>query len=274
MKYRNEVHYAKEDKENISSNFINFYRIFRKRYLCKSKTKTAKTCDNKSLFGQITVVYKKIASAKKYQVQISKDKKFKKGIKTKQAAKVKKIVFKGLTKGTYYVHMRSQYKVGKKNKYGDFSKVKKYVLNVKKKNDIKQTASPSVTLVPTSAPKPTNTPDKDIYDDWFWNDSTSKPTSKPEPTPNVTCKQSAAPTSDVTPTNTPSMGTSTPALINISSFYIKVNGGTKFYNGKEQCPEISVMDNYYVYLTKDIDYTVSYSNNINAGTANFCITER
>ena len=38
--------------------------------------------------GQITVVYKKIASAKKYQVQISKDKKFKKGIKTKQAAKV------------------------------------------------------------------------------------------------------------------------------------------------------------------------------------------
>ena len=77
--------------------------------------------------GQITVVYKKIASAKKYQVQISKDKKFKKGIKTKQAAKVKKIVFKGLTKGTYYVHMRSQYKVGKKNKYGDFSKVKKYV---------------------------------------------------------------------------------------------------------------------------------------------------
>ena len=32
------------------------------------------------------------------------------------------------------------------------------------------------------------------------------------------------------------------------------------------------MDNYYVYLTKDIDYTVSYSNNINAGTANFCIT--
>lgn len=222
--------------------------------------------------GQITVVYKKIASAKKYQVQISKDKKFKKGIKTKQAAKVKKIVFKGLTKGTYYVHMRSQYKVGKKNKYGDFSKVKKYVLNVKKKNDIKQTASPSVTLVPTSAPKPTNTPDKDIYDDWFWNDSTSKSTSKPEPTPNVTCKQSAAPTSDVTPTNTPSMGTSTPALINISSFYTKVNGGTKFYNGKEQCPEISVMDNYYVYLTKDIDYTVSYSNNINAGTANFCIT--
>ena len=58
----------------------------------------------------------------------------------------------------------------------------------------------------------------------------------------------------------------------ISSFYTKVNGGTKFYNGKEQCPEISVMDNYYVYLTKDIDYTVSYSNNINAGTANFCIT--
>ena len=207
--------------------------------------------------GQITVVYKKIASAKKYQVQISKDKKFKKGIKTKQAAKVKKIVFKGLTKGTYYVHMRSQYKVGKKNKYGDFSKVKKYVLNVKKKNDIKQTASPSVTLVPTSAPKPTNTPDKDIYDDWFWNDSTSKSTSKPEPTPNVTCKQSAAPTSDVTPTNTPSMGTSTPALINISSFYTKVNGGTKFYNGKEQCPEISVMDNYYVYLTKDTDYTGS-----------------
>ena len=44
--------FAKEDKENISSNFINFYRIFRKRYLCKSKTKTAKTCDNKSLFGR------------------------------------------------------------------------------------------------------------------------------------------------------------------------------------------------------------------------------
>lgn len=38
----------------------------------------------------------------------------------------------------------------------------------KKKNDIKQTASPSVTLVPTLAPKPTNTPgSKDIYDDWI-----------------------------------------------------------------------------------------------------------
>lgn len=48
--------------------------------------------------GQITVVYKKIASAKKYQVQISKDKKFKKGIKTKQAAKVKKSYLKGLQK--------------------------------------------------------------------------------------------------------------------------------------------------------------------------------
>ena len=74
-----------------------------------------------------------------------------KQVKKKQAgAKVTKVTFKGLAKGTYYVRVRSQYKVGAKKKYSAFSKVKKIVLKAIKKTvtDTKNTATPAPTKSP------------------------------------------------------------------------------------------------------------------------------
>ena len=127
----------------------------------KAKQKLVKPAIQKvysASHGQLIVVYKKTAKAKKYQIQISKDKKFKKRVKKKQAgAKVTKVTFKGLAKGTYYVRVRSQYKVGAKKKYSAFSKVKKIVLKAVKKTvtDTKNTATPA----------PTKNPAGNRYDD-------------------------------------------------------------------------------------------------------------
>lgn len=41
--------------------------------------------------------------------------------------------------------------------------------------------------------------------------------------------------------------------------------GDRYYNGTEQTPDVTVTDGEKT-LVKDVDYTVSYSNNVNAST--------
>ena len=47
--------------------------------------------------------------------------------------------------------------------------------------------------------------------------------------------------------------------------------GDRYYNGEEQTPDVTVTDGEKT-LKKDVDYTVSYSNNTNAGTATVTVT--
>ena len=215
--------------------------------------------------GQLIVVYKKTAKAKKYQIQISKDKKFKKQVKKKQAgAKVTKVTFKGLAKGTYYVRVRSQYKVGAKKKYSAFSKVKKIVLKAVKKTvtDTKNTATP----VPTKNPAG-NRYDDDWLGDLIFggggNGGNTGGASTPKP---IT-------TPDTAPVRTPepTEPTAVPEPIDLSNFTVDRDKTTLFYNGKEQHPSMLIMSDDYYYLKENIDYNVTYTNNVNAGTAEYCI---
>ena len=194
-----------------------------------------------------------------------------KQVKKKQAgAKVTKVTFKGLAKGTYYVRVRSQYKVGAKKKYSAFSKVKKIVLKAIKKTvtDTKNTATPA----------PTKSPAGNRYDDdWLWDlifggggnggntggASTKEPTNTPDTAP--------VRTPDVTPKATPEP-TAVPEPIDLSNFTVDRDKTTLFYNGKEQRPSMLIMSDDYYYLKENIDYKVAYTNNVNAGTAEYCIT--
>ncbi|MDE6567884.1 MAG: cellulase family glycosylhydrolase [Lachnospiraceae bacterium] len=56
----------------------------------------------------LTVKFAKVKSAKKYKIQVSTDKKFKKSVKTKTVSSVKKVTFKKLKSGKkYYVRVRA-----------------------------------------------------------------------------------------------------------------------------------------------------------------------
>ena len=56
-----------------------------------------------------------------------------------------------------------------------------------------------------------------------------------------------------------------------TSFTLTLNPETFIYDGTEKKPAVTVKDGTTV-LTKDVDYTVAYENNVNAGTATVIVT--
>lgn len=60
-------------------------------------------------------------------------------------------------------------------------------------------------------------------------------------------------------------------LANIAQCSVALASGSCVYNGKEQTPAFSVTNGSYS-LVQDVDYTVSYTNNIDAGTATAVIS--
>ena len=151
--------------------------------------------------------------------------------------------------------------MGAKKKYSAFSKVKKIVLKAVKKTvtDTKNTATPA----------PTKNPAGNRYDDdWLWdlifggggNGGNTGGASTPAP---IT-------TPDTAPVRTPEP-TAVPKPIDLSNFTVDRDKTTLFYNGKEQHPSMLIMSDDYYYLKENIDYNVTYTNNVNAGTAEYCI---
>ena len=95
--------------------------------------KTSITSVRSRSAGQVTVRFKKSKKAGSYQIQISTDKKFKKGVKSQKVSAGKKTVtFKKLKQGKkYYVRVRVYRTVKKKKYHSAWSKVKS--VKVKKK---------------------------------------------------------------------------------------------------------------------------------------------
>ena len=96
-------------------------------------SKTSITSVKSKSAGQATVTFKKQKKASSYQIQISTDKKFKKGVKSQKVSAGKKTVtFKKLKQGKkYYVRVRVYRTVKKKKYHSAWSKVKS--VKVKKK---------------------------------------------------------------------------------------------------------------------------------------------
>lgn len=91
----------------------------------KAPAKTKITALQSTKTCQLTVRYKKVAKAKKYQIQISTDKKFKKNAQKRTvAAKVKTVTFKKLSVKKYYARVRSYRVSGGKKYYSRWSKVR------------------------------------------------------------------------------------------------------------------------------------------------------
>ena len=91
----------------------------------KVLAKTKITALQSTKTRQLTVRYKKVAKTKKYQIQISTDKKFKKNVQKRTvAAKVKTVTFKKLSAKKYYARVRSYRVSGGKKYYSRWSKVR------------------------------------------------------------------------------------------------------------------------------------------------------
>ena len=101
--------------------------------------KTSITSVRSRSAGQVTVRFKKSKKAGSYQIQISTDKKFKKGVKSQKVSAGKKTVtFKKLKQGKkYYVRVRVYRTVKKKKYHSAWSSVKSVKVKKKmtKKND-------------------------------------------------------------------------------------------------------------------------------------------
>ena len=102
-------------------------------------SKTSITSVKSKSAGQATVTFKKQNKASSYQIQISTDKKFKKGVKSQKVSAGKKTVtFKKLKQGKkYYVRVRVYRTVKKKKYHSAWSLVKSVKVKKKmtKKND-------------------------------------------------------------------------------------------------------------------------------------------
>lgn len=127
----------------IFSNY-NSKNVFAKSKIKVGRVSSVTTSSKKT--GTITVKYKKVKLAKKYQVSLCTNSKFKKNVKTKYTTK-NNISFTKLKSGTYYTRVRAIRRYKGKNYYGAWSKVKKYKLP-------KKTSTPN---------KPSVTPEEETY---------------------------------------------------------------------------------------------------------------
>lgn len=239
--------------------------------------------------GELKITYKKVSKQIKYQIQVSTNSKFKKVTQNKTVkGNGTTTTFKKLKAASYYVRMRSFVTEKKKKKYSAWStKCKVHVIGTKKKDtsdtdkNNTATSTPENTPVPSEQPSdapsfmPTVTPSKE---------PTAVTSAMPSSTPGSTAgtdgsgKDNASTGDNGSSDNNGKDQMSTDLsdyLLNIHITYIssRYNKTTNIYNGQPQCPEVSVESRYGdVILTKDTDYTVTYKNNVNAGTAQVQVT--
>lgn len=219
--------------------------------------------------GDIKIRYKKTAKDMKCKIQVSTDKKFKKNVRTKTVrGTAKTVTLKKFQGGTYYVRMRTIRTKKKKKQYSAWSAVKKIKVSKAKKATTKKST--------TAQPKVTKTPSAGMTDeDWIreWWDEIYRPTSSPRPTPSSTTDNGKDNTDtdnpsdgkDNTDTDNPSGDKKDPVSVEDGIIYLYGSDNIR-YTGEEKCPEVDI----YLkgsYLVKDKDYTVSYENNVNVGTA-------
>lgn len=199
--------------------------------------------------GTIKVTWKKVSKASKYQVQAAVNKKFSKGKLTRTAASKKSsITISKLTQGRkYYVRVRAYRTVKGKKYYGKWSKRK--TVTVKKKKPQESGNKPEEK---PSKPEnnPDNKPEEDDNDDYKGETDLSVLRSKNELSVGVYSPRNSLEDSDVYPYK-----------------YL--------YTGTEIKPKVQKVEidsrNYYL-MVEGTDYTVSYKDNVNPGTAKFIIT--
>ena len=230
---------------------------------------STKTC-------QLTVRYKKVAKAKKYQIQISTHKKFKKNVqKCTVAAKVKTVTFKKLSVKKYYARVRSYRVSGGKKYYSSWSKVRSIKV---KGSDAK---SQNTDTKKNNENKNSSTKNNSNKNN---NKNNGNAGSNGNNANNSGNNANAGSNSNNTNNSGNNGNSSSPDDIwkdlweeeerretyKIEDCTIKAYDVT--YNGKSQIPELSVVSITGRKLTKDVDFTVSCTNNVNVGKATAYIT--
>ncbi len=187
----------------------------------------------------LEVTWKRVSNVSGYQVQLAEDQGFTEGRQTKkESSKKGSLIFPDLKYGqSYYVRARAWKNVSGGTVYGPWSDI----INV----NIEEPADPTdIPHTPTGVPQtPTVTP----------------------PVPTVT---------PPVPTVTPPQPTEGPVKdLEASGFsvYLYTNGRNYIYTGSAFEPEVRVYKLGGESLIRDRDYTVAYSDNINAGQATVTI---
>lgn len=227
----------------------------------KAPVKTRITEVRQSGEKQLSVTYKKAVGATKYQIQISTNKRFKKVVKSKLVqSKIKKVTFKNLNYGKYYIRVRSYRVVAKKKYYSPWSAVNSCILRktVKKKVSEKETQK-------TTPSKPDNSKD---------DNNTSTAVKVPDNTDKVPDKNNS---SDDSPETSTKQETSTTdksestdgnrQMSSIEECTVNLYNLNLTYDGMPKYPKVVVRDKEGYYLSEKEAYTLTYSNNIDAGTA-------
>lgn len=237
--------------------------------------------------GELKITYKKMPKRTKYQIQVSTDKKFKKVTQSKVVkGNGTTTTFKKLKAVTYYVRMRCFRTKKKKKRYSTWSALKKIRVSGAKKSN-KSTRTTSITASDTT--RPTTSPrrsDEDLFRE-FWNelikqDQNSSTGNSTSGNNNSGGNSSGNDASNSTnePNNSGSTGSdisdsgNTGNSDNTDKLPVDISNGTIYvyktsyiYNGEPYCPETSVVSADGYLLKQNIDFTVSYENNINAGFA-------
>lgn len=219
--------------------------------------------------------HKKTTKGIRCQLQLSTDRKFQKIIRRKTVkGTVKTITLKTFQKGTYYVRMRSIRTIKQKKQYSTWSPVKTIRVSRSKK---------VITSVSTAAPAPaTRVPssgqsDEELIREWMIESSRHTPAPAPSGTRYTTSTSKPSTEKDASSTGKPADAKNNPNNsgdtgtshdpIRLEDCSTAFNQSTTlYYNGKGQCPSVSIYT-ANGYLVPDVDYTVSYENNINVGTA-------
>ena len=233
--------------------------------------------------GKLKVLYKKVPKQAKAQVQVSTDKKFKKNVRSKVArGTVKSITFKKLKAVTYYVRVRSFVTEKKKKKYSTWSSKKKIsVTGAKTSTDTTEAEDTAADTGRTGTyPRTEEDLIRELWEELFRQNQNSSTGGSDSSNNN-----SSAGDNSSTGNNGSTGGNSekdpngdsgcaggntgeNPTPIDISGFLVRVyTGYFCIYDGQAKCPEISVIADSGENLVQGTDFTVSYENNVNAGTA-------
>ena len=233
--------------------------------------------------GKLKVLYKKVPKQAKAQVQVSTDKKFKKNVRSKVArGTVKSITFKKLKAVTYYVRVRSFVTEKKKKKYSTWSSKKKIsVTGAKTSTDTTEAEDTAADTGRTGTyPRTEEDLIRELWEELFHQNQNSSTGGSDSSNNN-----SSAGDNSSTGNNGSTGGNSekdpngdsgcaggntgeNPTPIDISGFLVRVyTGYFCIYDGQAKCPEISVIADSGENLVQGTDFTVSYENNVNAGTA-------
>lgn len=232
--------------------------------------------------GELKITYKKMSKQTKYQIQVSTDKKFKKIAQSKTVkGNGTATTFKKLKVAIYYVRMRSFRTEKKKKRHSAWSASKKIRVSGTKTSDNSQ--STSNTTQPTT---PVRRSDEDLF--WeFWNElikqdqdaSTGDTTSGNNNSGSNSSgndasngandsNNSGSTGSDISDGgNTDDTDHTDKQPVDISNGTIYVYKTSYIYIGEPYCPETAVVSADGYLLKQNIDFTVSYENNINAGFA-------